>query len=161
MLLKPDYEYKSIYDIELDKIKQNGIKALLFDLDSTIMASKTGFYTEQTIEWIDKVKKDFFVGVISNNNNPVYMQQVLSCSNFPIVFDAHKPDTKVAQKFMETYGLKPETTCFVGDRPLTDIACGKHLGCKTILVDSITADSESAIVRFARWLERCSIAPKN
>lgn len=157
MFLKPDYEYKNIYDINLEELKKTGIKAMLFDLDSTIMASKTGYYTEETLEWLEKVKEDFFVAVISNNNNPVYMQKVLSCSSFPVIFDAHKPDTKVAKSFMETYNLKPETTCFVGDRPLTDIALGKHLGCKTILVDSITADNESAIVRFARWLERCSI----
>ncbi len=157
MLLKPDYNLKSIYDIDLENLKKSGINAFLFDLDSTIMGSKTGFYTTDTKEWLKKVKKDFFVGVISNNNNPVYMQKVLSCSDFPVVFNAHKPDTRVAENFMKTYGLKPETTCFVGDRPLTDIACGKNLGCKTILVDSITADTERAIVRFARWLERCSI----
>ncbi len=161
MRLKPDYEYKNIYEINLDEMKKAGIKAMLFDLDSTLMASKTGFYSEETLKWIELVKKDFFVGVVSNNNNPLYMQQVLSCSKFPVVFDARKPDTKVAMNFMKTYGLKPETTCFVGDRPLTDIACGKSLGCKTVLVDSITADTERPIVRFARWLERCSIKHKD
>lgn len=102
-------------------------------------------------------KKEFFVGVVSNNNNPVYMAKVLSCSDFPVVFEAHKPDIKVAEKFMKQYSLRPETTCFIGDRPLTDVMCGKNLGCKTILVDSITADTERPIVRFARWLERCSV----
>ena len=58
---------------------------------------------------------------------------------------------------MEKHNIKAETTCFVGDRPLTDVLCGKNLGCKTILVDSITADIEKPIVRFARKLERCFI----
>ena len=40
---------------------------------------------------------------------------------------------------------------------MTDVLCGKNLGCKTILVDSITADIEKPIVRFARKLERCFI----
>ena len=48
-------------------------------------------------------------------------------------------------------------TAFVGDRPLTDVLCGKKLGCKTILVDSISADIEKPIVRFARKLERICI----
>ena len=157
MFIKPDYNLKSIYDIDLEDLKSQGIKALLFDLDSTLMGSKTGCYTPETLDWLDEVKKDFFVGVVSNNNNPAYMAKVLACSDFPVVFEAHKPDTKVAKKFMKQYSLKPGTTCFVGDRPLTDIMCGKNLGCKTILVDSITADIEKPVVRFARWLERCSV----
>ncbi len=157
MFIKPDYNLKSIYDIDLEELKNKGIKALLFDLDSTLMGSKRGYYTQDTLDWIDKVRKDFFVGVISNNNNPVYMAKVLACSDFPVVFEAHKPDIKVAESFMKQYSLKPETTCFVGDRPLTDVMCGKNLGCMTILVDSITADIEKPIVRFARKLERCFI----
>ena len=121
------------------------------------MGSKTGYYTEETLSWLENVKKDFFVGVVSNNNNPAYIDKVLNCSDFPVVFGAHKPDIKVAKDFMEKHNIKPETTCFVGDRPLTDVLCGKKLGCKTILVDSITADSEKTIVRFARKLERCFV----
>lgn len=157
MIIKPDYNLKSIYEIDLEDLKNQGINALLFDLDSTLMGSKTGYYTEETLNWLEKVKKDFFVGVVSNNHNPEYMKKVLACSDFPVVFEAHKPDIKVAKRFMTEHGIKPEETCFVGDRPLTDIMCGKKLGCKTILVDSITADSEKPIVRLARKLERCFI----
>lgn len=157
MFIKPDYNLKNIYEIDLDELKSNGIKAMLFDLDSTLMGSKTGFYTDETIEWLDNVRKDFFVGVVSNNTNTEYMEKVSNCTDFPIVFEAHKPSIKVAKKFMQEHNLNPETTCFVGDRPLTDIICGKNLGCTTILVDSITADTEKPIVRFVRKLERISI----
>ena len=157
MFIKPDYNVENIYAIDLEDLKNQGINALLFDLDSTLMGSKTGCYTKKTLEWLDRVRKDFFIGVVSNNNNPEYIKKVTACSDFPVVFMAHKPDTKVTVQFMKEHDLKPETTCFVGDRPLTDIMCGKNLGCKTILVDSITADIEKPIVRFARWLERLSI----
>lgn len=157
MFIKPDYNLKNIYEINLEELKNQGINALLFDLDSTLMGSKTGYYTAETLSWLEKVKQDFFVGVVSNNNNPVYIEKVTACSDFPVVFEAHKPDIKVAKSFMEKHNIKAETTCFVGDRPLTDVLCGKNLGCKTILVDSITADIEKPIVRFARKLERCFI----
>ena len=157
MFIKPDYNLENIFAIDLDELKSQGIYALLFDLDSTLMGSKTGYYTEKTLNWLNEVRKDFFIGVVSNNYNPDYMAKVQSCTDFPIVFEAHKPDIKVAKKFMDENNLKPETTCFVGDRPLTDIVCGQRLGCKTILVDSITADIEKPVVRFARWLERLSI----
>ena len=39
MFIKPDYNLKSIYDIDLAALKAAGINALLFDLDSTLMLS--------------------------------------------------------------------------------------------------------------------------
>lgn len=157
MFIEPDYNIKDIYEIDLEELKKQGIKSLLFDLDSTLMASKAGFYSEKTLDWLDSVKRDFFVGVVSNNHNPKYIEKVSACTDFPIVFEAHKPDVKIAKAFMEKYNLYPDTTCFVGDRPLTDVLCGKRLGCKTIMVDSITADTEKPIVRFVRWLEKLSV----
>lgn len=59
MFIKPDYNLKSIYDIDLAALKAAGINALLFDLDSTLMGSKTGFYTEKTLKWLENVKKIF------------------------------------------------------------------------------------------------------
>lgn len=157
MFLKPDYNLKSIYDIDLAELKNLGINALLFDLDSTIMGSKRGYYTKETLDWLENVKKDFFIGVVSNNNNPDYIKKVEEVSDFPVVFKAKKPNCKIAKVFMAEHNIKPETTAFVGDRPLTDVLCGKKLGCKTILVDSITADIEKPVVRFVRRLERLCI----
>ena len=125
MFLKPDYDLKNIFEIDLENLKSQGIKALLFDLDSTLMGSKTGFYTDEVLAWLENVRRDFFIGVVSNNNNPDYMEKVRACTDFPIIFEAHKPDIKVAQKFMKEHGVQAETSCFVGDRPLTDVLCGK------------------------------------
>ncbi|MBO7672073.1 YqeG family HAD IIIA-type phosphatase [bacterium] len=157
MFIKPDYNLENIYAIDLDELKSKGIKNLLFDLDSTLMASKSGNYFDETVNWLEKVRKDFFIAVVSNNHNPSYMEKVRKVSDFPLVFHAKKPDIKVTEKFMAENDLKPSETAFVGDRPLTDTLCGKRLGCTTILVDSITAKTEKPIVRFARKLERLSV----
>lgn len=157
MFLKPDYDVENIYAIDLNALKQEGIKAMLFDLDSTIMASKSGSYTLKTLDWLETVRHDFFIGVVSNNKNPEYIKKVQAISDFPTLFAAEKPSCKKAKAFMQTYGISPEHTVIVGDRPLTDIWCGKKLGCKTILVDSITAKTENLPTRFVRKLERCCI----
>ncbi len=157
MFLKPDYNLKSIYDIDLDELEKSGVKALLFDLDSTIMASKSGCYAPETIQWLEKVQEKFFTAVISNNHNREYIKKVTAITPFPVLFEAKKPHTKPAKEFLKKHNINAKEAAFVGDRPLTDILCGKLLGCKTILVDSISADKEAKIVRFVRQLERCSI----
>lgn len=159
MFLKPDYNLESIYAIDLEDLKAQGIKALLFDLDSTIMASKSASYFEETRVWLDKVKKDFFVGVISNNNNKSYEEKVRAVSDFPMLFDAKKPKAEAGLNFLKQHGINPKDAVMVGDRPLTDIWFGKRLGCKTILVDSITAKTEKKVVRFVRKLERLCLKP--
>ena len=158
MFLKPDYNLKNIYSIDLEALKTQGIKAILFDLDSTLMASKSGKYTQETLDWLNKVRENFFVAVVSNNKNAEYIEKVSAISDFPLLFRAAKPSTQFVREFLNEHNLEPKVCALVGDRPLTDILCGKNLGCKTILVDSITADSETKVVRFARKLERLCIA---
>ena len=86
-----------------------------------------------------------------------YIEKVKKISDFPLLFKAAKPDTKHVKEFLNTYNINISDCVLVGDRPLTDVLCGKRLGCKTILVDSITADTETKLVRFVRKLERLSI----
>lgn len=157
MFIKPDYNLKSIYTIDLDELQKNGVKAVLFDLDSTLMASKSGTYTDETYSFLRKVEEKFFIAVVSNNKNPHYIEKVSEISHFPLLFDACKPKTEKVIEFLSKHNLEPKDCVLVGDRPLTDILCGKFLGCKTILVDSITANSESKLVRFVRALERLTI----
>ncbi len=157
MFLKPDYNLKSIYSINFDELKQLGIKAVLFDLDSTLMASKSAVYSDEMVAWLKKLQEDFFVAVVSNNKNPDYIEQVKKISFFPMLFNAGKPRTNAVKNFLNEHNLNISECVLVGDRPLTDVLCGKNLGCKTILVDSITADTESKLVRCVRGLERITI----
>ena len=157
MFIKPDYNLKSIYNIDLEGLQKQGIKAMLFDLDSTLMASKSGVYTDEVYSFIKSVQEKFFMAVVSNNKNQEYIKRVRNISHFPILFEACKPRTGKVRQFLAEHNIEPADCVLVGDRPLTDILCGKILGCKTILVDSITANTESKIVRFVRALERISI----
>lgn len=154
MFLKPDFNLKNIYEIDLEVLKQLGIKAIFFDLDSTIMVSKSGEYHEKTEQWLAKVDKDFFIAVFTNNKKSRYLEQVRSISNFQIIGNASKPSIKAMKQFLPKINMTPSQIAIVGDRPLTDILAGKRLGAMTILVDSINADNEGWPTRLVRWLER-------
>lgn len=154
MLLRPDYNLKDIYEIDLELLKDQGIKAIFFDLDSTIMVSKSGKYHEKTEKWLKQVDKYFFIAVITNNKKYEYLEKVRSVSSFQVIGNAKKPSTKAMKKLLSKIDIKPDEVAIVGDRPLTDILSGKLLGAKTILVDSINAENEGKATRFVRWLER-------
>ena len=157
MLVKPDYNLESIFDIDLEELKRLGIKIILSDLDSTVMPSKSGTFPDEVMEWINKVRKEFDFAVISNNKKKDYISKVSSQCDFDVVGHANKPSCRVMREYLVSKNYKPEDAVMVGDRPLTDIVAGKLLGCKTILVDSITKDIEKPIVRFVRFLERLTV----
>lgn len=157
MRIKPDYNLKCIYDIDLDELKSRGVKVIMFDLDSTLMISKSGCFLEETMQWLERVRQDFEIAIISNNYSEEYLDKARKVCDFRVIGAARKPDPKIMQSYLDEVGVEPCCACMVGDRPLTDILGGKRLGCTTILVDSINAENENLPTRFVRWLERLTI----
>ena len=154
MLVKADFEAKTVYEINYDLLKEQGIKVIAFDLDSTVMKSKSGEFSQKTLELFESLKNDFSIVIISNNSDKNYIDKAVSQVDFPVIGNAKKPFTKVAKAFLKDHNMNIEEMVMVGDRPLTDILFGKMLGCKTVLVDSISWEEEAPVVRFARKIER-------
>ncbi len=157
MLIRPNYNLDSIYDIDIEELKSVGIKGLFFDLDSTLMKSKSGKFAFKTIQYLNDLKTNFKLAIITNNKNQNYIQKAASQTDIPIYSEAKKPDTKILLKACGDLNINPTQVAMVGDRPLSDILGGKNAKMTTILVDSISKDEENVIVRFARFLERLTI----
>ena len=156
MILKPDYNLKNVYEINFEELKQQGIKCLMFDLDSTVMQSKSGRFTKTTLDWFNTFINDFEVAIISNNKNEEYIEKACQLAPCKVIGWANKPNPRVMNEYIESVDIKPSEAVMIGDRPLTDILAGKLLGCKTILVGSINP-SENWPTRFVRALERSTI----
>lgn len=157
MLFEPNYNLESIYDIDLAELKDSGIKALFFDLDSTLMKSKSGKFSFQTLQFLNDLKSNFKLAIITNNKNKNYIAKAKSQVDIPIYPCAAKPNPRVLLKACRDLELEPNCVAMIGDRPLSDIFGGERAGMVTILVDSISKDEENFIVRFARFLERLTI----
>ena len=157
MFLKPDYNLKNVYEINFEELKQKGIKCLMFDLDSTVMVSKSATFLPETLAWFETFINDFEVAIISNNKKDSYIENANKIAPCKVIGRADKPNPKVMGEYLKTVNIEPENAVMIGDRPLTDILAGKLLGSKTILVDSITKDTENKLTRFVRKLERLTI----
>ena len=156
MFIKPDENLKNIYEIDFNKLKSQGIKCIMFDLDSTVMVSKSAEFLPETINWFNTFIKDFEVAIISNNNSDKYIENASKIAPCRVIGKAKKPDPKIMKAYLDEINVKPQEAVMVGDRPLTDILGGKRLGCKTILVGSINSN-ENLATKFVRALERSTI----
>lgn len=157
MRLKPDYNLESIFEINQDELLKKGVKCIFFDLDSTVMQSKSGKFTQKTLEFLNLLRGNFKIAIISNNCKKHYISKVEEACDIKIYSNAKKPDTKVLRQACRDFNIEAKEAAMVGDRPLTDILAGKRANMVTILVDSISKDKEGPLVRFVRWLERLSI----
>ena len=156
MFLKPDYNLKNVYEINFNELKAIGIKCIMFDLDSTVMVSKSAEFLPETIEWFNSFINNFAVAIISNNKKDEYIENASRIAPCRVIGKANKPDIRVMKAYLDSINVKPEEAVMVGDRPLTDILAGKRLGCKTILVGSINPN-ENLPTKFVRALERSTI----
>ena len=156
MFLKPDYNLKNVYEINFEELKQQGVKSLMFDLDSTVMVSKSGRFTKTTLDWFNTFIDDFEVAIISNNKNEQYVEKACRLAPCKVIGWANKPNPRVMNEYLESVNILPREAVMIGDRPLTDILAGKLLGCKTILVGSINP-TENLPTKFVRALERSTI----
>jgi HAD superfamily phosphatase (TIGR01668 family) len=159
MRLKPTYIVERVTDINLEDLKNEQIKGLIFDLDNTLMPPKTGDYPQDIFQWLMSIKNDFKIVILSNNPEKDYVQkagEIVGCLAYE---KAGKPRKKAAVQALKDIELLPEQVAMVGDRPLTDIWVGQRLGMVTILVDPIMKKEEIEIIKFLRKLERLFVSP--
>jgi HAD superfamily phosphatase (TIGR01668 family) len=156
MFLKPDYNLKNVYDINFEELKKQGITSLMFDLDSTVMVSKSASFLPETIDWFNTFINDFDVAIISNNKNDSYIANASQLAPCRVIGKANKPSPKIMKEYLNSINVTPSKAVMIGDRPLTDILAGKLLGRKTLLVGSINPN-ENIQTEIVRALERSVI----
>ncbi|MBS2002271.1 MAG: YqeG family HAD IIIA-type phosphatase [Candidatus Obscuribacterales bacterium] len=160
VFLRPTYLIDGdVTDIDLDQLTRDGIKGIIFDLDSTIMAPHSGKITAETATWLELARENFKLAVVSNNKNDPYIQKVQEHLNMTVLGRAAKPSRKLFLRVLDEFELPADQVVVVGDRPLTDVWGGHRAGMKTILVWPLKTMNEPSYVLFFRKLERCFIKP--
>jgi uncharacterized protein len=158
MLLKPTWYVSHVQELPLATLQTQGIKALLMDLDDTLMPHKQGLVPPEVQFWLKEAKLlGFSLIVITNNHRPAYREMAEKQLGFPVWGPARKPSRSLFKKALLQLGLTPKQALVIGDRPLTDIWAGIRLGCPTALVASLSGEHPNGLIRFLLAMERCLI----
>lgn len=135
----PDMYKQSIYTINYKKLKKNGIKCLLFDLNNTIASYEVDYPDNKLRELFFELEKDFKVIIISNSSKN-RVRPFKEKLNVDSAFSSKKPFKKKYKKIMNLYGFKDTEIATIGDEILTDIWGGNKMNFTTILVNGISED---------------------
>lgn len=152
-LFLPDEHISSIYKIDFKRLKQQGIKGIITDLDNTLVAWNEAHATEEVIEWFQMLKDKGFDYVIISNNDEQRVNLFCEPIAVPYVHTARKPLRRNFLKAAQRMNLQPKEIAVIGDQLLTDVLGGNSGGFYTILVKPIV-ETDAKITRFNRMIER-------
>ncbi len=137
MNIYPDAYFKKVEDINVEFLNKNKIKALLLDVDNTLV-DHTKKMTESVIKWAKELKgQGVKLYILSNTNDKQKIEDIVKQIDIPYQYFAMKPLKKGFKKAQKELGEKSENIAIVGDQIFTDVIGGKRNNMYTILVEPI------------------------
>lgn len=156
-ILRPDDFARSVFDIDLDRLKDRGIKGMILDLDNTLLGWEQDEVSEEAFDWLTAVQKRGFAVCIASNGLAPRVQQIADRLALPAIPKAIKPRKKPFRQALKILNLKPSQVAVVGDQVFTDVLGGNRMRLYTILINPVSR-KELRTTRMVRRVERRVIA---
>lgn len=152
MNLYPNIMLNNVREITVELLKENKIKALILDVDNTLIDYDKNF-EDGTIEWAENLKNNGIkLYILSNSNIEEKVKMVSNKLKVAYKYFAKKPLKSGFLKVQKILEEEPENIAVVGDQILTDVVGGNRCKMYTILVEPIN-EKDIWITKIKRPLE--------
>ncbi|QFQ91576.1 YqeG family HAD IIIA-type phosphatase [Lacticaseibacillus manihotivorans] len=152
-VIKPTWLVQAVYGLTPSHLQQQGIKAVLCDLDNTLIAWNNPDGTKQLHDWLNEMQQAGLIVMVVSNNNHDRVKRALAKLELPFVSRALKPLPVGINRAIKQLGLKRSEVVMVGDQLLTDVLAGNVARIKTILVQPLV-ETDAWNTRITRFFER-------
>ena len=138
MLIYPKAYFKSVDKITIEFLKENEIKALILDVDNTLIDYYKNM-SDTTRNWAKSLKeKGIKLYILSNTNHKEKVEKVANELEIPYELFAKKPFKSGFLRVQKELKEESKNIGVVGDQIFTDIIGGNKCKMYTILVDPVT-----------------------
>lgn len=149
----PDYIYDKVEDIPYNILKKENIKAIIFDMDNTLIDYKYE-NSKEIINWVEGLKKEgIALYILTNSPLKNKAENISKRFNIDYIINANKPWKFGFKRVQKILNMDKNNIAIVGDQIFTDIWGGNRFGIKTILVKPIN-EKEMFITRARRPFEK-------
>lgn len=155
----PDLYLNTVYELDISLLKAKGIRAIVVDIDNTLVSWETKAPDEKVTDLVCKLTAEGFKICILSNNTKKRVEEFNECLKLPAIHKAVKPSKRAFRRAMRLMNSLPENTAVIGDQLFTDVLGGNRLGLFTVLVAPIS-EKEFLWTRFVRLVEK-SVLKKN
>lgn len=143
--LYPDEYLDSTYSIDFEKLRQDGYKGIIFDIDNTLVPHGAPA-DDRAVALFSHLKELGFSCILLSNNKEPRVKSFADAVGALYIFKAGKPKKSGYRKAMAKMNTNEKNTIFVGDQIFTDV-CGANIaGIRTILVKPIHPKEEIQII---------------
>lgn len=149
----PREDIASTYDIDFEGFYKKGYRAVLFDVDNTLVPHGAPA-DDRAAALFDRLRAiGYDTCLISNNKEPRVKSFALQVGS-KYIYKAGKPSPEGYRRGMEQTGTGEQNTLFVGDQLFTDVWGANRAGIYSILVKPIHPKEEIQIVlkRRLEWI---------
>ena len=137
MNIYPNAYFQKIEEITIQYLLQNKIKALILDVDNTLIDYRQ-VLKQEIIQWAKDLKgQGMKLYILSNTNKKQKVKRVAEKLDIPYKYFGMKPLKRGFLKIQKELQLPPENIAVVGDQIFTDIIGGNRCKMHTILVEQI------------------------
>jgi hypothetical protein len=150
--LLPDRLFGSFREVTPDILSEMGVKALLCDIDNTLVTYDDPEPTPDVARWFGQLKEAGIGVAFISNNEPERVELFNRSLGYPAYPKAGKPSTKAYAEAAAALGVPREACAVLGDQLLTDAWAAHRFGVPALIVPPIK-DKTSLFFRFKRSLE--------
>jgi HAD superfamily phosphatase (TIGR01668 family) len=135
-LLRPKQVVRNIHEIDFHKLKAGGIRALILDIDDTLIPREVNDVYPLVFEWVQSRKEEGFrLCLTSNSRHPLRVKYFSEALGIPAIHFSLKPLPFAFWRSLEILKAKPEETAMIGDQLFMDILGANSLNIYSIYID--------------------------
>ena len=157
-LYTPTLVAAKIEDITPEALKAHGIKAIITDLDNTLVPWRRYNVSENVVKWLAELEaSDIKIVIASNTLHTGRLKHLADEMGIPFVDRVRKPFVGGFLRAMQVMNATVADTAVVGDQLFTDVLCGNRLHMTSILLRPPLAKEEFLSTQMLRNVERALI----
>ena len=150
-LLTPFRYLNDLKDLTASTLQQEGIEALLIDLDDTLVASNQDFLDQDYALWLKELMQEGIQIVILSNGEPKHVAKWLDYLELEGIALAGKPLPLAFVRGLRLLDVHKAKCAMLGDQLFTDVLGANIYGLRSFLVKPLSAGK--AHTRVLRKLE--------
>ena len=143
--------------IDLDALTASGVRALLLDIDNTLLPHHRFGLSDESVQWVASLHGRGLSACLVSNNWHDDIHARAAQIGLPVVPKSMKPLPFGFLRAARSLGVPARQCAVVGDQIFTDVLGGNLLGATTVLVEPLSS-SDLPHTLVLRRIERVIMA---
>ena len=133
-MIFPHLYLDSILELELEYLKQKGIRGLFLDVDGTLKDHGALELASEVVEWMQLTRESGVSLWLCSNGRAARIEKLALSLGVPFIAEAFKPFPFRCRRTLKEQGLLPQEMAMVGDQIYADVLVGRLSRMHTILI---------------------------